>query len=208
MTILNVVVGVIAFLVSGYFTYNLVRGKKEVPPLQEVAAAPAVQPKDTGSPTSPETKKVDPASPNPQSTTTTEYGAPVPEGTIISPVLVQEMGLILKDMAGQAGAQLPDDSLQQGIRAGISSMRQADAQLFCLTPDADKQLAECGEQAKSECLSEYNSLYSQLEAAKLDPPQMVSKFHESVKSGEATCGRVKALSQIMAAKLLMKSKSP
>ncbi len=205
-TILKLVVGICSFLVAYYVSYNLFRGKKKDDITQQVAVAPET----------PDVPALDPAQANPANAAVanpttidpTQYGGPVPEGMMISPTLVREMELIMKDMAAQLGTQLPDEALQPGVRAGISSMRQTDAQLFCLSPDAEKQLAECGEQTKSECLDEYNSLYSQLEAAKLDLPEMVSSLHESVKSGEASCGRLKALSQIMAAKLRMKTKSP
>lgn len=199
MTILKVVVGVSAFLVSGYFTYNLVRGKKDVQPAQEVAAAPV------------DPSKSAPASlavPSLFQAVSSEYGVQAPDGLIISPVLVHEMELIMRQVATQSGSPFQDEAILQGVRIGITKMRATDAQLFCLTPDVDKQLAECGEQTKSDCLNEYNNLYGQLEAAKLEPPQMVSMFHESAQSGEASCGRLKALSQIIAAKLRVKAKSP
>lgn len=199
MTILKVVVGVSSFLVSAYVTYHLVRGKKDVQPAQEVAAAPV-----DSSKRAPESSAV----PGPQLTASAEYGVQAPDGLIISPVLVHEMELVMKHVATRSGSPFQDEAILQGVRIGIRKMRETDAQLFCLTPEVDRQLAECGEQTKSECLNEYNSLYSQLEAAKLEPPQMVSMFHESAKSGEASCGRLKALSQIIAAKLRMKAKSP
>ncbi len=179
---------------------NTDAAKDTTPVVSSPVAAPPVAPTSVASFPS---LSIDPA----------DCGGPAPDGMILSPTLFRELDLMAQEMllrmseeAAVTGVTISASEYQEQVKLLVQELRSSYPKMFCLTPDKEVQLAR-GEGDRQAEQRRYDEFYSLLLKQDLDPPAIVSEYHEGVKRGNASVPRLIILVTVMGAKLLKAEES-
>ena len=120
--------------------------------------------------------------------------------------MAQEMLLRMSEEAAVTGVTISASEYQEQVKLLVQELRSSYPKMFCLTPDKEVQLAR-GEGDRQAEQRRYDEFYSLLLKQDLDPPAIVSEYHEEVKRGNASVPRLIILVTVMGAKLLKAEES-